>query len=110
MPLQRAAFPDQPQQGSGRKHPAEIPLSGSAQPGGQKEHRAALQRRIRATAGDDGARIPGNHHADPDCFLSGGRKGLSCAGTETSGYVLCSAAGPAAIQTVAADDAQRNGL
>ena len=72
-------------------------LSGSAQPGDQTEHRAALQRGGRFAQSHDGTRFSGDHHPDSDRFLPRRCTGLSGAGPQASGDVLRAAPGAAAV-------------
>ena len=58
----------------------------------------------RAAPGDDGARLPGDHDADPDRLLPRGRARLSRARAQAPGQVLRAAAGPAAVQAAADDE------
>lgn len=81
----------------GRDPAAALPLSGSAQPGDQTEHRAALQRGGRFAQSHDGTRFSGDHHPDSDRFLPRRCTGLFGAGPQASGDVLRAAPGAAAV-------------
>ena len=80
-----------------------IPLSRPEKPGGEGPHHPALQCGGGASKEHDRARLSGDHHADSDLLLPGGRKGLPGSLPEPSGQVLRPAPGAPAVQA-APDD------
>ena len=62
-----------------------------------QEHHPALQRGLRPAPGHDRARLPGDHHPDPDGLLARGRPGLPGAGPQAPRQVLRPAPGAPAV-------------